>query len=121
MPTPELLPGVSPENRPPPVVCDARAAIRKARRRAFLRDAVLVVLVLAVDYLFWRWPESRMPMLDRAQSLVLLRWVHVLVIVDLWLMRAVPKWWARRISNTWCRAERERFNPKRALHRDRSV
>ena len=113
MSMPELLPGVTSDRCPPSVVCDAHAAIRNARRRAFVRDAMLIVLVAAVDYLFFHWPESRMPFTDRAGSLVLLRWLNVLVIADLWLMRALPKWWARRIATTWSRTERERFTPKR--------
>ena len=113
MTKPELLPGVTTDSCPPRVVCDVRAAIRKARRRAIVRDAVLIVLMAAVDYLVIRWPESRMPFLDRAGSLTFLQWVNILVVADLWLMRALPKWWARRIAETWCRAERERFNPKR--------
>lgn len=113
MTTPELLPGVTKDSSPPRIVCDARAAIRKARRRAIVRDVVLVVLVAAVDYLFLYWPDSRMPFLDRASSLTLLRWLNVFLVADLWLMRALPKWWARRIAGTWCRAERERFHPKR--------
>lgn len=112
MPNPELLPGVTADSCPPRVVCDARAAIRKARRRAIARDAVLIVLVASVDYLFIYWPESRLPFLDRLQTLTAIRWVNVLLVADLWLMRALPKWWARRISETWCRSERERFNPK---------
>jgi hypothetical protein len=110
---PELLPGVTVDAYPPRVVCDARSAIRNARRRALVRDTVLIVLIAAVDYLFIYWPESRMPFLDRAGSLTLLRWVNAIVVADLWLMRALPKWWARRIAGTWCRVERERFNPKR--------
>lgn len=113
MPKPELLPGVTSEHCPPAVVCDAHAAIRKARRRALVRDVVLIALVASVDYLFFHWPESHIPFLDRGSSLTMLRWVNVLLVADLWLVRALPKWWARRISETWCRAERERFNPKR--------
>ncbi|HYC59811.1 MAG TPA: hypothetical protein VEK79_09615 [Thermoanaerobaculia bacterium] len=113
MAIPELLPGVESDRCPPPVLCDAHAAIRKARRRALVRDIVLIVLIAAVDYLFIRWPESRMPFLERDGSLTMLRWVNVLVLADLWLMRALPKWSARRIAGTWCRSERERFNPKR--------
>jgi hypothetical protein len=112
MPNPELLPGVTTDSCPPRVACNAHAAIRKARRRAIARDAVLIVLVAAVDYLFIYWPESRLPFLDRLSSLTVLRWVNVLLVADLWLMRALPKWWARRISETWCRSERERFTPK---------
>ncbi len=113
MTTPELLPGVTTDSCPPRIACDARAAIRRARRRAIVRDVVLIVLVAAVDYLFIYWPDSRMPFLDRAGSLMLLRWLNVFLVADLWLMRALPKWWARRIAETWCRAERERFHPKR--------
>ena len=113
MPNPELLPGVTDDSCPPRVVCDAKAAIRKARRRAIVRDAVLVVLVAAIDYLFIYWPEARLPFLDRLSSLTVIRWVNVLLVADLWLMRSLPKWWAKRISETWCRAERERFTPKR--------
>ncbi len=111
MPNPELLPGVITDSCPPRVVCDAHMAIRKARRRAILRDAVLIVLVASVDYLFFFWPESRLPFLSRLETLTAIRWMNVLLVADLWLMRALPKWWARRISETWCRAERERFNP----------
>ena len=59
MPTSDLLPGVTTDSCPPVVVCDAHAAIRSARRRAMLRDATQVSLLLAVDYLFMHWPESR--------------------------------------------------------------
>jgi hypothetical protein len=113
MNTPELLPGVTTTACPPRVACDAHAAIRRARRRALLRDTMLIVLIAAIDYLFMHWPESRMPFLDRQASLTFLRWVNAGVVADLWLMRALPKWWARRIAGTWCRAERDRFNPKR--------
>ena len=113
MAKPELLPGVEFDRCPPRVLCDAHAAIRKARRRALVRDIVLIALIVAVDYLFIRWPESRMPFLERDGSMTLLRWVNVLVVADLWLIRALPKWTARRIAGTWCRSERARFNPKR--------
>jgi hypothetical protein len=113
MPTPELLPGVTTADCPPRVLCDARSAIRKARRRALVRDAVLVVMIAAVDWLFLRWPEARMPFLGRHASMSLLAWTNVLLVADLWLMRALPKWWARRIAGTWCRAEREKFSEKR--------
>lgn len=114
MPKDQLLPGVTTEECPPRVVCDAKAAIRAARRRAIIRQTLQVVLILAVDYLFIRWPESRMPFLDRAESLNLLRVVNVLVVADLWLSRALPKWSAKRIAATWSRKERERFTPVRA-------
>ncbi|HEX8618660.1 MAG TPA: hypothetical protein VF911_13840 [Thermoanaerobaculia bacterium] len=111
MPTRELLPGVTADSCPPRVVCDAHAAIRNARRRAFLRDAVQIALLLAVDYLFIHWPDSRMPFLEREASLAFLRGVNLIAVADLWLTRALPKWWARRIAETWSPAEREKFKP----------
>jgi hypothetical protein len=109
MPTRELLPGVTSAACPPAVVCDARSEIKRARRRAFLRDAAQVVLLASVDYLFVQWPESRLPFLDRAESLLALRGINVLMIADVWMARALPKWSARRIASTWCRSEQERF------------
>jgi TRAP-type uncharacterized transport system fused permease subunit len=109
MPTTDLLPGVTADSCPPAVVvCDARAAIRSARRRAMLRDATQVTLLLAVDYLFIYWPESRFPFLDRGTSMTFLRSINIVAVADLWLTRALPKWWARRIASTWSRRERER-------------
>jgi hypothetical protein len=110
MPTSELLPGVTTDSCPPRVVFDAHSAIRKARRRRLLRDVTQIALLLSVDYLFVYWPDSRMPFLDREASLAFLRGVNVVAIADLWLTRALPKWWAKRIAGTWSRAERERFN-----------
>src|SRR5688572_23990804 len=57
MPKIDLLPGVTSRSCPPRVVIDAHAAIRKARHRAMLRDAMQVILLVAVDYLFVHWPE----------------------------------------------------------------
>ena len=109
MPKDELLPGVSTSSCPPRVVCDAHAEIRRARRRAWLRDGLQISLLVGVDYLFIRWPESRMPFLDRTSSLTLLRGMNLAILGHLWLMRALPKWWAKRIATTWCRSEREKF------------
>lgn len=111
MPTRDLLPGVTTDSCPPRVACDARAAIRSARRRALVRDVMQVSLLVAVDYLFFHWPESRMPFLDRSGSLVLLHGVNALIVADLWLVRAMPKWTAKRIADTWSRSERDRFKP----------
>jgi len=109
MPTHELLPGVSTTACPPRVVYDAHAAIRRARRRALLRDGLQISMLVAVDWLFAYWPESRIPFLDRGQSLSFLRGMNALLIAHVWLSRAVPKLWAKRIAATWCRSERERF------------
>jgi len=109
MPTNELLPGVSTTTCPPRVVYDAHTAIRRARRRAWWRDGMQLALLVAVDWLFVYWPESRMPFLDRGQSLAFLRGMNAVLLAHIWLSRALPKWWAKRIASTWCRSERERF------------
>lgn len=109
MPKNELLPGVSTSSCPPRVVCDAHDAIRRARRRAWVRDGLQLSLLLAVDYLFVHWPESRMPFLDRGASLALLRWVNLGIVAHLGLARALPRWSAKRIAATWSRPEREKF------------
>lgn len=105
----DLLPGVTTDDCPPAVVCDAKTAIRRARRRALLRDAMQVGLLAAVDYLFVHWPESRVPFLDRRDSLNVLRMMNGAIVAHLWLARALPKWTAKRIASTWCRAEQKRF------------
>ena len=109
MPKDELLPGVTTTTYPPRVACDARAAIRNARRRAVIRDFLQISLVLAVDYFFVYWPDSRVPFLDRHASLEFIRGVNLIIVADLWLARALPKWSARRIAGTWCPRERARF------------
>jgi hypothetical protein len=109
MPTRDLLPGVSTDSCPPVVVCDAHDAIRKARRRALLRDISALTMLVGVDWLFLRWPEARVPFLGRHESVNILRGVNALAIADLWLTRAMPKWTAMRIAATWCRSEREKF------------
>jgi len=109
MPTRELLPGVTTSSCPPSVVCDAHAELRKARRRAMLRDGTQVALLLAVDWLFAHWPDSRLPFADRTLSLTMLRGMNVGFAAHLWLARALPRWSARRVAATWCRSERERF------------
>ena len=105
----ELLPGVSTSSCPPRVVCDAHDAIRRARRRAWFRDGLQISLLVAVDYLFVHWPSSRMPFVDRDSSLAFLRGVNLAIAGHLWLVRALPKWSARRIAATWSRPEREKF------------
>lgn len=109
MPKNDLLPGVSTTACPPRVVCDAHRAIRNARRRVWLRDGLQLSLLLAVDYLFVHWPQSRMPFMERETSLAFLRAMNVAIVGHLWLARALPKWYAKRIAATWCRSEREKF------------
>lgn len=109
MPTRPLLPGVADDFCPPVVVCDAHAALRRARRRALFRDAVQITLLVAVDWLFAHWPESRLPFADRGLSLTMLRGMNAGIAAHLWLCRAMPRWRARRVAATWSRSERERF------------
>lgn len=109
MQTTKLLPGVTADSCPPPVVCDAHDAIRRARRRAIIRDTAQIVLLAAIDYLFVYWPDSRLPLLNRAQSFIALEAMNVLIVADVWLTRAMPMWTARRIASTWTRTEREKF------------
>jgi hypothetical protein len=47
--------------------------------------------------------------MDRDSSLSFLRCVNFVAVADLWLTRALPKWWAKRIAGTWSRIEREKF------------
>src|SRR4028118_2184400 len=92
MPKPELLPGVLTTSAPPRVVCDAHAAIRRARRRAWLRDGLQIALLLAVDWLFVHWPDSRVPFLDRGTSLSVLRLMNVAILAHICLVRLLPAW-----------------------------
>lgn len=110
MPKDELLPGVKSAACPPNVVCDARGPVRKARRRALAKDAAQIALLIAVDYLFFRWPEARVPLLDRQESLRVVELTNVIVGVQLWMTRILlPKWAAWRAASTWSRGERQRF------------
>jgi hypothetical protein len=117
MPNHQLLPGVVTTACPPRVACDAHRAIRAAKRRAVMRDVMQLVLVAAVNVLFVHWPDARLPMLDRAESLLVLAAVNAMVLAHLWLTRLVPRWSARRIASTWCRNERERFSETEARRR----
>ena len=105
----ELLPGVTEADCPPRVACDAHEAIRRARRRALAFHAGQLALLAGVDWLFFRWMNARVPFLGRHESLVLLRAINVAALADLWLLRALPRWTARRIAATWSRSEREKF------------
>ncbi len=109
MPKPELLPGVVTTNAPPRVVCDAHAAIRRARRRAWFRDGLQFALLAAVNWLFVYWPDARLPLVDRTVSVTLLQAMNAALLVHMWLVRVMPRWNAKRIVATWCRAEREKF------------
>ena len=105
----ELLPGVSRDDTAPVMVFESRPVIASARRRAALRDVLDVVLLAAVDALFIRWPHARMPLLGRADTLLILAIVNVVMIAYLYSARTLPRWRARRLASTWSEAERSRF------------
>lgn len=105
----DLLPGVLAESPPPNVVFTSARVIRRARRIALARDVFDLLLLVAVDTFFIRWPYARVPMLNRHDSLTLLVGVNVVLLSYLWLARALPRWRARRVASTWCTVERERL------------
>lgn len=113
MANPSLLPGVSGDRVPPPIRCNARSEIRRARRSALFRDGFQLALLLSVDMLFLTWPGSHFPLLGREASLDLLRMVNLLAVAALVISRAFPRWSARRVANTWCRREQMRFTRAR--------
>jgi hypothetical protein len=104
-----LLPGVSPEVPSPNVVFSSSRVIRRARVRAALRDALDLVLLTAVDWLFVRWPYARVPLLTRDNSLRLLVVLNLVLIGYLWIARTFPRWRARRVAATWCHDEQVRL------------
>jgi hypothetical protein len=104
-----LLPGVSDAGIPPPVVTDSRVVVARARRRAIIRDIVDFLLLVCVDGLFLRWPHAHVPLLDRYDSLLIVAGLNAALVTYLWLVRAMPRWRARRVATTWSFAERARF------------
>lgn len=109
MPKDELLPGVAARSGPPRVLANAHETIRDARRRTLVKDVLQVGLLLAVDWLFLHWSDSRMPFLGRHASLSVLRAMNAGILAHIWLARAMPKWTAKRIAATWSRSERAKF------------
>jgi hypothetical protein len=103
-----LLPGVRDAETPPAVIIDSREVVARARRRAAVRDVLDLVLLLCVDGLFLGWPRTHVPLLDRADSLLVLFLLNAAMVGFLWLTRAMPRWRARRVASTWCVAERRR-------------
>jgi len=104
-----LLPGVTDAGVPPPVVIDSRAVVARARRRAIVRDVIDLLLLVCVDGLFLRWNHAHVPFLDRHDSLLVLLGLNAMLVGYMWLVRALPRWTARRVASTWCLAERARF------------
>ena len=104
-----LLPGVADAPVPPTVVFQSRRVIVRARRRAAFRDVIDLLILVSVDALFLQWPRAHVPALDREQSLMLLAAANVAMVSVIWVARTLPRWKARRVSATWCPAERTRL------------
>lgn len=83
--------------------------IRRARRRALARDGFDLMLLIAVDTFFVRWPYARLPLLARHSSLLFLVAVNLVLIGYVWAARTWPRWRARRVSGTWCEVEQSRL------------
>lgn len=105
----ELLPGVSHAESPPHVVFQSRAVVVRARRRALLRDVLDLVLLIAVDVLFVRFPNTHVPLLGRHNSLTILLSLNAALLAYVWFARALPRWRARRVASTWNANERGWF------------
>jgi hypothetical protein len=105
----ELLPGVSPDGTDPNIVFQSRPVINSARRRAALRDVFDLILLAGVDALFIRWSHAHIPLLDRAETMLVLAIANLALIVYVWSARTLPRWRARRLAATWSSAERNRF------------
>ena len=105
----KLLPGVSPDGTDPNIVFQSRPVVQSARRRATLRDFVDLILLAGVDALFIRWSHAHIPLLDRAETMLVLAIANLALIVYVWSVRTLPRWRARRLATTWSEAERLRF------------
>src|SRR2546428_1989295 len=105
---PQLLPGVSTAVPAPDIAFHSRNVIRRARLHAALRDTADLLLLLAVDAFFVRWPRAHVPLFGRSDSVAILLSLNVLLIAYVWLARRIPQWHARRVSSTWCAADRQR-------------
>lgn len=109
----ELLPGVKHAESPPHVVFHSRAVVVRARRRALLRDVLDLALLVAVDVLFVRFPNTHVPFLGRGNSLTILLALNAALIAYVWFARSLPRWKARRVASTWNADERGRFTAAR--------
>ena len=105
----DLLPGVSPEGTNPNIVFRSSPVVKTARRRATLHDFLDLLLLAGVDALFIRWSHAHIPLLDRAETMLVLAIANLALIVYVWSVRTLPRWRARRLAATWSAAERNRF------------
>ena len=104
-----LLPGVNTTGCPPDVVIESRRVIASARRRAAVRDGFDFLLLACVDGLFLRWPYAHLPLLDRMATVLVLAAANVLLLLWIWSARALPRWRARRVAESWNRSERNQL------------
>lgn len=105
----DLLPGVLSTECPPVVSTNSADTIRRARRVAAYRDAAQLLLLLAVDWLFFRWPSSHVPLVGRDQSAMLVALANGAILTAITIARMFPRWRARKIAATWSLRERSRF------------
>jgi hypothetical protein len=105
----DLLPGVSPDGTDPNIVFQSEPVIKSARRRATLHDFFDLLILAGVDALFIRWSPAHIPLLDRAETMLVLAIANLALIVYVWSGRTLPRWRARRLASTWSPAERNRF------------
>lgn len=112
-----VLPGVhGPDGVAASKTYDGRDAVRRARRMANVRDVTDTALLLAVDWIFFKFPSTRVPLLTRDQTLMLLIAVHIAFALFILFSRIIPAWRARHIASTWSESEK-----KRASHVKRST
>lgn len=111
----DLLPGVATAPSPPPVLVDSRSAVRRARRRAAVRDISQLFLVGGVDWIFLHWPYTHVPSMDRPHSVLVVALLNAALLTHIIVVRTFPRWSARRIAATWCLPERARFFHRGAL------
>ena len=110
----EFLPGVTPPERDldpgePSRHANAGAEVLSARRAATFRDVFDSAILFALDLVVVTWPEARIPLMSRRDSIGALILFHVLFLGYCLLSRKLPRWRARRIAATWSPAERSRF------------
>lgn len=92
---------------------DGRDAIKRARRVANIRDAADIAILLVVDWIFFKFPTTRVPMLTRDQTVILLVLVHLAFAIYIIAARVIPAWRARSIAATWSEAEKQKVARKK--------
>lgn len=104
----ELLPGTRRDDTRL-IHCDSRDVVGRARRMAAVRDCAQLLLVVAVDLLCIRFPQTHVPFATRSGSVELVVIFNLLAFGHFALSRAWPRWQARRIASSWSLSERRRI------------